>query len=464
MKRCSKICYLVLLLACFGVLLTMPVIGDNELNWNAERQTLDVSLKNAPLIETLEDLAKQTGWHIYLEPTPGKTFSTHFQGLSRGEAMRVLIGEMNYAFIPDANGPTKLIVFRTSREAATIRISGEKPRKHETPTAKRVGNQLIVKLKPGARIEEIAKKLGAKVKGRIGDLNAYLLEFEDEQAVDKARSELASNEDVDSTDYNYYFERPDAPKPVTGNLPGPPQLKLNPGASGNLVVGLIDTAMRPLGNGLDQFILPQISVAGEAGTVEGMTHGPAMAETLLHALQLATAGSTEVQIRPVDVYGPNTTATSFDVANGIIRAVNSSPSPSILNLSLGSYSDSAFLHSAIQQVTQLGVVVFAAAGNDPVATAFLPAAWPEVISVTASDGPGQLASYANFAPSVDMIAPGTSIVYLGNQAYAISGTSAASAYAAGLAAGLADVRGINAQQAAMSVRQAMPYSGATAQK
>ena len=451
-----------LLFACLGLLLSVPLQAENKLEWNAEKQTLDVSLEGAPLIDTLEDLAHQTGWHIYLEPAPGKTFTTSFKGLSRGEAMRVLIGDMNYAFVPDANGPTKLIVFRTSREAATIRISGEEPRKHDSPTVKKVGNQLIVKLKPGARIEEIAKMLGAKVKGRIGDLNAYLLEFEDEQAVEKARSELASNDDVDSTDYNYYVDRPDAPKAVTGNLPGPPQLKLTPGASGNLVVGLIDTAMRPLGNGLDQFILPQISVAGDAGTIDGMTHGPAMAETLLHALQLATGGSTEVQIRPVDVYGQNTTATTFDVANGIIRAVNSSPSPSILNLSLGSYSDSSFLRSAIQQVTQLGVVVFAAAGNDPVATPFLPAAWPEVISVTASDGPGKLAPYANFASSVDMIAPGTSVVYLGNQAYAVSGTSAASAYAAGLAAGLADSRGITAQQAAASVRQAMPYTGAAA--
>lgn len=439
-----------------------PAWGEYLVRWDHEKQTLDAELQAAPLIDTLEDLAKQTGWNIYLEPTPGKTFTTSFKGLSRGEAMRVLIGEMNYAFVPDANGPTRLFIFRTSREAATVRIEGKQLAKAKKPEVRKVPNQLIVKLKPGANIEDIAAKLGAKVKAKIGDLNAYLLEFDNEEAVEKARRELASNSDVDSTDYNYYVDRPNSPQPVTGNLPPPIQLKLNPGSGGRLVVGLIDTAMRPLGNGLDQFLLPQISVAGEAGIIDSMSHGPAMAETLLHALQTATGGNTDVQIRPVDVYDASATATTFNVANGIIQAINSSPSPTIINLSLGSYSDSPFLRNAIQQAAHLGVVVFAAAGNDPVSTPFWPAAWPEVISVTASDKPGQLASYANYSPSVDVMAPGNSIVYLDNQAYLISGTSAASAYAAGLTAGLADTRDLTPQEAAENIKGALPFPGSGA--
>lgn len=459
MKCLARFCFVGWVLTCLPALLALPVHAGNALTWNAEKQTLDVSLEGAPLIETLEDLAQQTGWHIYLEPAPGKTFTTRFKGLSRGEAMRVLIGDMNYAFVPDAKGPTKLIVFRTSREAATIRIAGEEPRQHRPPTVNKVSNQLIVKLKPGARIEDIAKKYGATVKGRIGDMNTYLLEFENEEAMERARAELSEHEDVESVDYNYYVDRPDPPKQVTGELPGPPKLEYNPGACGNMVVALIDTTMRPLGNGLDQFILPQISVAGESGSTEGMTHGPAMAEIILNSLRIATGGSTGTRILPVDVYGRNETATTFDIANGIIRAINSTPSPSIINLSLGSYSDSPYLRQVIQRATQLGITVFAAAGNDPVATPFMPAAWPEVISVTASDGPGQLAGYANFANSVDMMAPGTGIVYSGGQAYAVSGTSSASAYAAGLAAGLAETQCINPQAAAASLQRAMPFMG-----
>lgn len=434
--------------------------ASDTLRWHADREVLDADLNGAALIPTLEDLALQTGWHIYLEPTPGKTFTTQFKGLSRGPAMRVLLGELNYAFIPEDNGPTRLFIFRTSRDAATVEIVGKPIAKEAKPALKRVPNQLIVKLKPGAKIEELAARLGAKVKGRIGDLNAYLLEFEDADDVEAARSELATNENVESTDYNYYVDRPTTPQPVTGQLPPPVQLRLNPGSTGGkMVVGLIDTSMQSLGGGLDQFLLPTISVAGDAGTSEGVTHGTAMAETILRALQTATAGNTGVQILPVDVYGPNATATTFDVANGVVRALNSTPSPSIINMSMVSSGESAILREVIQQAARYGVIIFASAGNTPVATPLAPSMWPEVISVTASDAPGQLAAYANRAPTVDMMAPGNSVVYLNGQAYLITGTSAASAYAAGLAAGLADSRGLTAQQAAATVQNSLPFNG-----
>jgi hypothetical protein len=440
-----------------AVLIVSSAMADDSLQWHSDREVLDANLKEAALIPTLEELAMKTGWHIYLEPTPGKTFTTEFKGLARGPAMRTLLGDMNYAFVPDLNGATRLFVFRTSQEAATVEIVGATQATERAAEQRHVPNQLIVQLKPGMKIEELAAKLGAKVKGRIGDLNAYLLEFEDAESVEAARQQLATNEDVDATDYNYYVDRPTSPQPVTGNVPAPVQLKLDPGSTGGkIVVGLIDTAIQTLGGGLDQFLLAQISVAGEAGTVEGVTHGTAMAETLLRSIQTATAGATGVQILPVDVYGANINACTFDVANGIVRAVNNTPSPTIINLSLGSYNDSPFLRSAIQQVTRLGVVVFAAAGNEPVPAAFYPAAWPEVVSVTAAQAPGQLASYANFAPSVDMMAPGSSVVYMNGRAYLVTGTSAASAYAAGLAAGLADAHGLTVQEAASSVQNALP--------
>jgi len=455
----------IVILAAVALFASITANAENSLRWHSDRDVLDADLKKAELIPTLEDLAAQTGWHIYLEPTPGKTFTAEFEGLSRGAAMRVLLGSMNYSFLPDSEGPTRLFVFRTSRDAATVEIKAKSERKDLEPKVQIVPNQLIVRLKPGAKIEDIAAKLGAKVKGRIKDLNAYLLEFDDAESTEAARKELASNGDVESVENNDSVAQPKTPQPVSGTLPPPLQLRLRPGASGgNVVVGLIDTAVQPLGGGLDQFLLPQMSVVGEAGSTTGVSHGTAMAETLLRAIQNATAGNTGAQILPVDVYGPNASATTFDVANGIIHAVNNSPSPTIINLSLGSYSDSAFLRAAIQQVTQLGVVVFAAAGNEPVPTPFLPAAWPEVISVTASDEPGQLAAYANWSPSVDMMAPGNSVIYLNGQPYLVTGTSAASAFAAGLAAGLSDARGLTAQEAANSVQNALPFPGNPAQQ
>jgi hypothetical protein len=70
-----------------------------------------------------------------------------------------------------------------------------------------------------------------------------------------------------------------------------------------------------------------------------------------------------------------------------------------------------------------------------VATPTYPAALTGVNAVTALSAPNQLASYANFGSFVEMALPGSSYVFLGNQAYIVQGTSPATAYATGIAAG-----------------------------
>jgi len=169
-----------------------------------------------------------------------------------------------------------------------------------------------------------------------------------------------------------------------------------------------------------------------------------MAETLLRSLQSITKGSTSVQILPVNVYpggGAGDAATStFDVANGIVQAVNGGAK--VINMSLGSASDSPFLQSVIQDVSKLNIAMFAAAGNEPVTTPYYPAAYPEVKAVTAIDN-GQLASYANRGSFVSLGAPGTSIVPFGNLAFGVQGTSVSSAFTSGLAAGYLETSGGN---------------------
>jgi hypothetical protein len=246
-------------------------------------------------------------------------------------------------------------------------------------------------------------------------------------------------------DNNFAVARPEGPQPAPNGAP-PIQLQLKPPPdNGRIIVGLVDTAVQPLGNNLDQFLLKQVSVAGDIQlSSDSPTHGTAMAETLLRSLQSFTQGSTSVQILPVNVYpggGAGDASTStFDVANGIIQAVNGGAK--VINLSLGSSSDSPFLQSVIQDVSKLNIAMFAAAGNEPVTTPFYPAAYPEVKAVTAIDN-GQLASYASRGSFVALGAPGTSIVPFGNLAFGVQGTSVSSAYTSGLAAGYLETSGGN---------------------
>jgi len=194
----------------------------------------------------------------------------------------------------------------------------------------------------------------------------------------------------------------------------------------------------PLGDGLDPLLLPAISVAGDDQSAPAqLTHGTAMAEAILQGVQTNIVGNkTAVRILPVDVYGPNPSTTTFDVGQGIYQAVNAGAN--LINLSLGGDGDSAFLHGLITSASKQGVVFLGAAGNEPVTTPTYPAAYPEVIAVTASDPAGQLASYANRGSFVSLMTPGTSLADYQGQAYVVTGTSSATAFASGFAAGMAD--------------------------
>jgi hypothetical protein len=269
---------------------------------------------------------------------------------------------------------------------------------------------------------------------------------------------LKNNSDVLAVDYNYVLDPPVTPQLLANAPVGPVSLTLDPATTGdpcNPVVGLIDTQVQSLGSQLDPFMLKPISVAGDTGTnTSTLTHGTAMAETILRAVSQAAGGNSPVRILSVDVYGAGeTTTTSWNVALGIQAAVDNGAT--MLNLSLGGPSDSAVLDSVIQQAIAAGIPVYAAAGNQPVSTPTYPAATPGVIAVTATQG-GQLAPYADFGSFVSLALPGASVVYLGGQAYIIQGTSPATAYATGVAAGTKGADCLPWAQIQSSMQQTYP--------
>src|SRR4029434_587528 len=134
---------------------------------------------------------------------------------------------------------------------------------------------------------------------------------------------------------------------------------------------------------------------------------------------------------------------TFEVAEGIVQAVNSGAR--ILNLSLGSDGDSPVLRDTIAAVARLNIPVFAAAGNVPTTQPYYPAAYPEVMAVTALDH-GQIADYANRGDFVSLAAPGSFLIYYNDQPWQVVGTSAASAYVSGLAAGRMETTGGSTQE------------------
>ena len=428
----------------------------NSLVWNTAADRVSADVRGAALWPLLEDIAHQTGWHIFVEPATARNVDVKFSDLPSGDALHKLLGDLNFAFVPQTNGPSQLYVFKTRQENATQRVLAAPAAK--AGPQKHVPNQLLLKLKPGADIDALAKLYGAKVVGRDDKLGIYLLEFPDAAVTDAALAQIKNNSDVQAVDYNYIFDAPPTPQQVANPPSGPVKLTLNPPTTPNdpcnPVVGLIDTQVQSLGSQLDPFMLKPISVVGDTtASSTDITHGTAMAETILRAVSQAGGGSSGVKILPVQVYDSSETTSTWNVALGVQAAVNGGAT--ILNLSLGGASESAVLNDVIQQAEAKGIVIFAAAGNQPVTTPTYPAADAGVIAVAATQG-GQLAPYSNYGSFIAIALPGSSIVTLGNVSWLVQGTSPATAYATGIAAGVKSGSNLTWGQILATMQQKFP--------
>ena len=423
----------------------------NSLVWHKSAGRVDADIRGEPLLPLLQDIAHQTGWHIFVEPGASRNTSAKFRDLPPADALRMLLGNLNFAFIPQTNGADSLYVFTTRRENATrqVVVTNVPPR--------RVANELLVKLKPGTDIDALAKLLGFKITGRNEKLGLYRLLFDNVDSTADALGKLKNNSDVAAVDYNYIYDAPPTPLPLANAPVGPVSLTLNPpGDSGKLIVGLIDTPVQKLDGALNDFLLKQLSVTGDTyQTGTDPTHGTAMAEAILRAIAQSSGGGTSAQILPVNVYDSGESTTSWNVALGIQAAVDGGAN--VLNLSLGGTGDSAVLDSVIAQAIAAGIPVFAAAGNQPLGTPTYPAADKGVMAVTATQG-NQLAPYANYGSFVSLALPGGVVIYLGGTAYAVQGTSVSTAYATGVAVGNKSVLGWNWSQieAAMQKQFTVP--------
>ena len=454
MGKLNSRAFLAVVGLCFHVLAGSAVAA-SSLNWNTNQNSFTVDIKSEKLLDFLEQLARTTRWHIFVEPNISHNVSAKFTNLKMGDALGLLLGDLNFALVPGTNAPSRLYVFETERRNATLQVSPFEEGGPGSAKKKIIPNELIVRLKPGANIDEIARLVGAKVAGKIAGLNAYRLVFEDEEAANAARTLLADNSEVASVENNYYIDRPPVAMAAPGMGAAPLSLKLNPPPeSGQIVVGLIDTAIQPLCNNMDVFIRERISVGGQS-QIDPTTpmHATSMAEAMLRGMQAVAKNGTSAQIIAVDVYGANPSSSTFDVAQGIVQAVNKGAN--VINLSLGGQEESPVLHDVIKSVAKLNIPVFGAAGNQPVTTPFYPAAYPEVTAVTAVDR-GQYAPYANRGDFIELAAPGAGVFCFNGQSYMGMGTSTSAAFTSGLAAGYLSTTGGGVQQMQRFLQSNLP--------
>lgn len=143
--------------------------------------------------------------------------------------------------------------------------------------------------------------------------------------------------------------------------------------------------------------------------------------------------------------GVPTSGNSFSAPNlWIIAALDWARSigARVTNHSYTMGAPSSAIDTALQNARNAGIVNFAATGNANSSTIGYPASSPYCLAVGAANRHGSRASFSNYGPGLDFIAPGEDVITTDRTGsmgipgdYAtVSGTSFASPYAAGLAA------------------------------
>ncbi len=206
-------------------------------------------------------------------------------------------------------------------------------------------------------------------------------------------------------------------------------IKDNSGWGQGISVAVLDSGVIASG-ALSGRNIMQIDLIGESSYAAA--HGTAVASII--AGGDATGVAPAVDLMSIKVMSNAGTGDSFTLAKGIIEAVDRGAQ--IINMSLGSNSDSFVVRQAVKYAAERGVLLVAAAGNDARQGLLYPARYEDVIAVAGVDFNSKHLYFSNRGSAVDIAAPGAGVAATGagGETIGFSGTSVASPFVAGAAA------------------------------
>jgi thermitase len=213
---------------------------------------------------------------------------------------------------------------------------------------------------------------------------------------------------------------------------------------GGTLVAILDTGVQPdhpaISNSLDglgyDFVDNDLVPAEEANGLDD--DGDGRVDELYghgtHVAGVVQLVAPEARILPLRVLNSDGRGNNFRTASAIVYAAHHGAD--VINLSLGTPSQSMLLREAVNEAARLGVVVVAAAGNLNTDMQQYPAAEACAVAVTSVSTHDKKSSFANYGDWIGVAAPGENIY----SAFPVdgyawwSGTSMSTPFVAGQAA------------------------------
>lgn len=229
---------------------------------------------------------------------------------------------------------------------------------------------------------------------------------------------------------------------IINNRAGKPDADLDAPEAWNIhtgnslvTVAVIDTGVDSHADYFDRLLPGWNTVQHNDNTKDDCPHGTHVAGIIAAKGNngLGVAGvNWSANILPVRVLD-GCFGTTTQSAEGIIWATDHGAE--VANISLEFYTFSQFLKDAADYAHHNNVLLVAAAGNSNGRRVVYPAAFENVIAVSATGNTDEFESFSNFGPEIELAAPGRDIfsTWVGGTYTWLAGTSSASPYVTGTA-------------------------------
>ncbi len=305
-------------------------------------------------------------------------------------------------------------------------------------------DQLIVSFVAGTTAEEqksIVSQFGLTVIEAADESGFALVGTAKGSSLKDAASKLSSHEKVEYVEPNAILEKTFTPKdPRYGEqwyLPkinAPKAWDSNKGSPA-IVVAVIDEGTQKDHPDLKHSVYKPYNMVNGSTNYTAGDHGTHVSGIIAANFNsIGTSGvAPRTKVMPINVFS-GLGADVYTVAKAIRYAADKGAH--IINMSLGGTSSPAAVNDAVQYAAKKGVTIVAAAGNDNTSRTMYPAAYKNVIAVSATMANDGKASFSNYGNYVDVSAPGVNILSTTARSRyaAYNGTSMATPIISGTAA------------------------------
>lgn len=407
-------------------------------------EKLTILSEDEPLTKILKKISEQ-GIRVRIDPQIQTNITASFDNRPVGPALKSILKSLDYALIWQANSIAsgkepqlqEIRIFRPGLEKNIQDLPGYTNLEivKNGDGTYHVKDILLLQVAPDiskAAFQAILDQTGGTLLDVHLPLGLVKLRLPEGVDISDVAATLSQYQEIKSAEPDFAYPVKGS-KHVIGTSPAEPINTNGQPSPDSTVMAVVDSGLHA-----DYLDSPFVAgaydaVSPDAQKSDALGHGTQM--TLVAAGAVTPKGienprhdtSQVVSIRGID---DNGYTSNYTLINGIDYAIEMGAE--VMSLSWGSSTPSAMLESAAEYALNNGIILVAAAGNEPTGEPVYPAAYDNVIGVGALTDIGEPWSQSNYGDFIDVQAPGMAdlpVGFKGDPGMYV-GTSIATAYTA----------------------------------